>query len=96
MCSWAAVWQAVRGASPVIMTSWWLDSFRMRRAGSLSGFRGQWKTAKPPNSSPLSMSSRLMLRSSVAAVLAGSRLDASAITLSSNKAVYHEEHHVQS
>lgn len=47
MCTCAAVWQAVRGASPVIMTSWWRDSRSMRSAGSESSFSGERKTAKP-------------------------------------------------
>jgi hypothetical protein len=35
-----AAWHAVSGASPVIMTSWWLLSASSRSAGSLSAAQG--------------------------------------------------------
>jgi len=40
MCTCAAAWQAVSGASPVIMTSMWLDAASSASAGSLSGCAG--------------------------------------------------------
>ena len=44
-----AAWQAVRGWSPVIITSWWLLSLSISRVGADSGLRGHCSTAKPPN-----------------------------------------------
>lgn len=38
--TWLAAKQAVRGASPVIMTSWWLESYSALSAGALSSLRG--------------------------------------------------------
>lgn len=76
-----AAWQAVRGASPVIITSWWLDSFSMRRAGSLSGFRGHCSTAKPAKRRPDSASSRVRSRIWAAVSSLDSLLIARAITL---------------
>ena len=76
-----AAWQAVRGASPVIITSWWLASLSMRRAGSLSGFSGHCSTAKPAKLRPDSASSRVVSRSWAAVKSPGSRLCAKAMTL---------------
>mmetsp|Transcript_12932 Transcript_12932/g.33211 ORF Transcript_12932/g.33211 Transcript_12932/m.33211 type:complete len:377 (+) Transcript_12932:835-1965(+) len=64
MCSASATWQAVSAASPVIITRRWLEALSMRSAGSLSGLMGHRKTARAPNVSPLSASSRLMPRRS--------------------------------
>ncbi len=53
----------------------------MRRAGSLSSFRGQWNTAKPPKVRPHSISSRLRAVICEGVSSASSFFQASAMTL---------------
>ncbi len=53
----------------------------MRRAGSLSSFRGQWNTAKPPKVRPHSISSRLSAVTCEGVKSASSFFHARAITL---------------
>jgi hypothetical protein len=80
MCTWAAAWQAVSAASPVIMTSWWQEARSIRSAGSESALSGDRKTANPANASPASAASRARWRSPPTVVSSGRRFTASAST----------------
>ena len=58
MCVCLATWQAVSGASPVIITSCRAASLRCRSAGSEPSLSGVANTANPAKRSRLSMSAR--------------------------------------